>query len=1081
MTRWGLGAALAVLLTLAFAGSVSAARLDAYSVKLSGAKQLRMLKDQGFDITEGQRARTIEIVGTRGQIAKLRRAGVRAKLLLDRRGRRAGRVAAAQAADGWQVWRPYARTDVPVSGAAGNPTANIKTQLENLAQRYNNIAELQTIGQTLNGVPIYAMKVTRNARRTRDGSKPAVLYSSVQHAREWLAGETGRRTLRMFLDNYGRRGTAIGTDNQPIEGVSSREITRLVKTRELWFILIANPDGYDYTFTPANRLWRKNLRDNNGDGRITNADGVDLNRNFPTKWRYDDEGSTSDPSGETYHGTGPASEPETQAFLSLTRRVDFAYNKNDHTHGRLLLWPPGWQVDTRYADEPLMEALAGDDENPGIPGFDPEVGAELYTTNGDTNDHLYSAHRTISYTPEGTPAASGSGFVFQDVEADVQAEFERHVQFALDLARSAEDVTRPDSHIGNEPPNFVVDSFDVSYGDPQTVQVNARRDLGRITMKYRINGGRVRSTGTREWDGGLRYGEEGDYWYHRVRGQVRGADPGDEVEVWFESDRKGKGRGRGDRDDDDRRGKSSRQRGRGRGAESESFTYTVRSDSGADVLVLAVEDYTGFLDAPPYPTEDGPFYLSYYADALEANDIEFDVYDYDAMGRKAPDPIGVLSHYDAVIWYTGNDLTTRNPNKGGVADLEAHRTITAVRDFVNEGGRVAVTGHSAGRQWDGAEYPQEGFPNTFCDGILATTDQGKCQPLSNDFAQYYLGSYVRSDGGGLAPDGSVLPVTGLTAPLENWSATFDGEDSAGNQGFVAEGIATTGTHLVTSSILDPEIYPQFASDQAADWATGGEKPFDPRTGAWYMTSQNVNEGYKRLTRTIDLRNATPQQVSELRFFTSFNTEPNWDFLFVEAQTLNADGTGRGDYTTLPDANGHTTQTTGASCAAGWSEELHNQIRHYTTYNPAGSGSCTPTGTTGEWHAASGNSGGYQEWAINLSRYAGQQIEISIVFATDWSTLVTPGVLVDDTTVTVGGQQVAQTSFEEDMGGWTVPGAHPAGPSTNVNDWIRSERIFEDAAVTKSEFGLFYGFGFEGVDGADNRADLMQRTVSYLLQ
>jgi Zinc carboxypeptidase len=1086
MTRWGLGAALAVLLTLALAVSASAARLDAYSVKLGGAKQLRVLKEQGFDITEGQRSRSIEIVGTRGQVAKLRRAGVKATRLVDRRGRGASRVAAAQAADGWQVWRPYARTDVPVSGAAGNPTANIKTQLENLAAKHKNIAELQTIGRTVNNVPIYAMKVTKAARKTRDGRRPAVLYSSVQHAREWLAGETGRRTLRMFLDNYGRSGTAIGTDGQPLEGVSSKEITKLVQTRELWFILIANPDGYDYTFDPANRLWRKNLRDNNGDDRITNADGVDLNRNFPTKWNYDDEGSTTDPSGETYRGTGAASEPETRAFLSLMRRVDFSYNKNDHTHGRLLLWPPGWQVDTRYADEPLMEALAGDDDNPGIPGFDPEVGAELYTTNGDTNDHLYSAHRTISYTPEGTPAASGSGFVFQDVEADVQAEFERHAQFALDLARSAEDVTRPDSHIGNEAPNFVVDSFDVSYGDPQTVQVNARRDLGRITMKYRINGGRVHSTWTREWDGGLRYGEEGDYWYHRVRGQVRGADPGDEVKVWFEAQRRGdddddrgrggKGRGDGD-DDDDRRARSSRHRG---GAESESFTYSVRSDSNADVLVLAVEDYTGFLDAPPYPTEDGPFYLSWYADALAAKGIDFDVYDYDEMGRKAPDPIGVLSHYDAVIWYTGNDLTTRNPNSPGVADLEAHRTITSVRDFVNEGGRVAVTGHSAGRQWDAVEYPQEGFPNTFCDGNLATTDQGKCQPLSNDFAQYYLGSYVRADGGGLAPDGSVLPVTGLTAPLENWSATFDGEDSAGNQGFEAPGIATTGTHLVTSSILDPAIYPQFASDQAADWATGGDKPFDPRTGEWYMTSQNVNEGYKRLTRTIDLRNATAQQVSELRFFTSFNTEADWDFTFVEAQTLNADGTGRGDYTTLPDANNHTSQVTGSSCASGWSEELHHQIRHYTTYNPAGGGSCTPTGTTGEWHAASGNSGGYQEWAINLSRYAGQQIEISIVFATDWSTLVTPGVLVDDTTVTVGGQQVAQTSFETDMGGWTVPGAHPAGPSTNVNDWIRSQRIFEDAAVTKSDFGLFFGFGLEGVDGADNRADVMERTVNYLL-
>ena len=140
-----------------------------------------------------------------------------------------------------------------------------------------------------------------------------------------------------------------------------------------------------------------------------------------------------------------------------------------------------------------MTALAGDDENPAIPGFDPDVGAELYTTNGDTNDHMYRSDRTLSFTPEGSPGVgTGSGFIFQDVEADVQEEFEKHVQFALDLARSANDPSRPDSHLGNKVPNFVVDDFEVSYGEPQTVQVNARRDLGEITLKYQVNGGRPR-------------------------------------------------------------------------------------------------------------------------------------------------------------------------------------------------------------------------------------------------------------------------------------------------------------------------------------------------------------------------------------------------------------------------------------------------------------------------------------------------------------------------------------------------------------------------------------------------------------
>ena len=59
-------------------------------------------------------------------------------------------------------------------------------------------------------------------------------------------------------------------------------------------MIVANPDGYQYTFDPE-RLWRKNLRDNNDDGQITVGDGVDPNRNFDEHWGYDNEGSSSDP------------------------------------------------------------------------------------------------------------------------------------------------------------------------------------------------------------------------------------------------------------------------------------------------------------------------------------------------------------------------------------------------------------------------------------------------------------------------------------------------------------------------------------------------------------------------------------------------------------------------------------------------------------------------------------------------------------------------------------------------------------------------------------------------------------------
>ena len=52
---------------------------------------------------------------------------------------------------------------------------------------------------------------------------------------------------------------------------ATRELTQIIDTTDLWFIPVVNVDGYDYTFTEGNRLWRKNLRDNDGDGQITGA------------------------------------------------------------------------------------------------------------------------------------------------------------------------------------------------------------------------------------------------------------------------------------------------------------------------------------------------------------------------------------------------------------------------------------------------------------------------------------------------------------------------------------------------------------------------------------------------------------------------------------------------------------------------------------------------------------------------------------------------------------------------------------------------------------------------------------------
>ncbi|MEN9643556.1 MAG: hypothetical protein RL238_225 [Actinomycetota bacterium] len=66
---------------------------------------------------------------------------------------------------------------------------------------------------------------------------------------------------------------------------------------DLWLLPLLNPDGY--------------ANDVRG-----NANGVDLNRNFPHDWT-----AIAQPGDWQWSGSGPASEPETQAYIAFTERV----------------------------------------------------------------------------------------------------------------------------------------------------------------------------------------------------------------------------------------------------------------------------------------------------------------------------------------------------------------------------------------------------------------------------------------------------------------------------------------------------------------------------------------------------------------------------------------------------------------------------------------------------------------------------------------------------------------------------------------------------------------------------------------
>jgi hypothetical protein len=996
-------------------------QLDMYTVRPPAADAAGFARG-GLDVVSLKPAGSMtvaQIVLSPAERKSLQARGFDVAVTRDKQGRSEAQRAAAQAASGYAVYRSW---DEP---------GGIRDELHAVARDNPQLVKLEVLGHTYGGRELLALKVTQSARDVPDGSRPAVLYSATQHAREWISTEVDRRLLHYFIDRW---------------RANDKTIKRLLKDTELWFVVVANPDGYQYTFDHQ-RLWRKNLRDNNGDGQITGVDGVDPNRNFNEHFNYDGEGSSSLTSSDTYRGPTAASEPETKAMQGLLDRIKPKLQSNFHSFGPYILYPQGWQVGTPDADNPVYAALAGTDAHPAIAGFDPGLGSdELYVTNGETTDYADKHDGTISFTPELDEGCEGCGFVFPDDEAQVQAEFVKTLPFDVSLATSATHVATPDSAVGATTKPFYLSQtevdaengalsmfdfrFDKSFGDPQDVRVLARRSLGAVTLHWQVNGGPEHTAATSEWTGGQRYGVGNANYYRVMRGQVTGTSPGGSVKVWFT----------------------------GGGATSDSFTYQAVSNTHDRVLILAAEDYTG---ASPVQGS-APKYVSYYTNALDANGISYDVYDVDANGRTAPDPLGVLSHYKAVVWYTGDDIITREPGwGGGNASRLAMTELLSVRDYLNEGGRVLYTGKYAGFEYTTTTAQlYDPFENKQCSDPAITA---RCRPLggsgdgTNDVLEYWFGAGLYNDNAGLNPNtGNLYDVAGTADPFTGMSWGFNGTDSAANQDHSA-------SFIPTSALLPADQYPQFESVPAAKYDRPGG-PFDPHTGSFYVYSQISDVSYKRLTRTINV----PAGGADLSFWTSYDTELDWDHVFVEARTSGGD-----DWTTLPDRNGHTSQATGQSCPAGW-RTLHPHLDHYQTLNA--DGACSPTGSTGTWNAASGNSAGWQQWDVDLSAFAGKTAEVSITYVSDWATQGL-GMFVDDIDVSTG---EGSTSFETGLDGWTV--TQPGDSAPNANNFDRlAAGSFPEAAVVRTGDTIYTGFGLEGVTGAATRNTIVGNAMSYLLR
>lgn len=280
---------------------------------------------------------------------------------------------------------PVTPTNFNLGSMAGYFTyQEMLDNLDSMRSKYPDlISSKSPIGSfvTHEGRPIHWVRLSDNP--DSDESEEEVLYSAIHHAREPMSLSQTIFYMWWLLENY-------GTDE---------EVTYLVDNTEMYFVPMLNPDGYIHNEDNdpgGGGMHRKNKNPAVGSFNP----GVDLNRNYPYHW--DESGTSDDENDDTYAGSGPFSEPETQAMEWFCQNRDFKYAFNAHSHGDLILFPIGWSY-SEFADDHDYFVRYGNHMTV-YNNYINQKATALYPAAGDSDDYMYIDYpgkpKIFAMTPE---------------------------------------------------------------------------------------------------------------------------------------------------------------------------------------------------------------------------------------------------------------------------------------------------------------------------------------------------------------------------------------------------------------------------------------------------------------------------------------------------------------------------------------------------------------------------------------------------------------------------------------------------------------------------------------------------------
>ena len=271
--------------------------------------------------------------------------------------------------------------------------AEVNAQLDSMKTQFPNLITTKvSIGNSVENRPMYMVKISDNP--DVDESEPEILYTALHHAREPQSMMQMIYFMYYLLENYN----------------TNPSVQYIVNNRELYFVPVVNPDGYEYNRTTnpnGGGMWRKNRRNNGG------SYGIDLNRNYGpyTYWNAPNGGSSTEPSSETYRGTAPFSEPEVNNLKNFLATRYFKNALNYHTYSNLLIYPYG-ALEQETPDSAIFREFARDMTAYNGYTYGTDQQTVGYSTRGNSDDYAYDGDTVLNHGKifAMTPEVGSTGF-----------------------------------------------------------------------------------------------------------------------------------------------------------------------------------------------------------------------------------------------------------------------------------------------------------------------------------------------------------------------------------------------------------------------------------------------------------------------------------------------------------------------------------------------------------------------------------------------------------------------------------------------------------------------------------------------